>query len=99
MRKPEARERVVEHPSVPVVSPSIDVRGQTVDEAIQKVDHYLDEAALTGLFSVTVIHGKGTGALRRGVHEFLATHPHVGSFRLGARGEGNSGVTIVELKG
>ncbi len=99
LRKPEPAERAVEHPSVRAVSPSIDVRGQTVDEAIPKIDHYLDEAALTGLSSVTVIHGKGTGALRRGVHEFLATHPHVGAFRLGERGEGNSGVTIVDLKG
>ena len=99
VRKPEAQERVVEHPAVPEVSPSIDIRGQTVDEAVQRVDHYLDEAARAGLSTVTVIHGKGTGALRRGVQEFLATHPQVGSFRIGARGEGNSGVTIVELKG
>jgi len=96
---PDPTEGFVEHRVAPTVSQSIDVRGQTVDEAVPKIDRYLDEAALAGFPRVTVIHGKGTGALRRGIHEFLATHPHAGSFRLGERGEGNSGVTIVELKG
>lgn len=99
IEKSEPILRSVERPSVPAVSPSIDVRGQTVDEAIPRIDSYLDEAALGGLDRVTIIHGKGTGALRRGVHEFLVTHPHVQGFRLGERGEGDSGVTLVDLKG
>lgn len=81
------------------VPQSINLRGQTVDEAIPKIDKYLDEATLAGLPRVTVIHGKGTGALRKAVHAFLATHPHVRAFRLGERGEGEGGVTIVDLKG
>ncbi len=78
---------------------SIDVRGQTVDEAIPAIDHYLDEAVWAGLPQVTIIHGKGMGILRQAVGEFLRRHPHVRTFRLGERGEGETGVTIVELKG
>lgn len=76
---------------------SITLRGQTVDEAIPQLDKYLDEAFMAGLERVTIVHGKGTGALRKAVHEFLRTHPHVRSFRLGGRGEGEAGATIVEL--
>lgn len=76
---------------------SIHLRGMTVDEAILALDKYLDDAALAGLPFVTVIHGKGTGTLRRALHEFLAHHPHVASFRLGGEGEGGSGATIVTL--
>jgi DNA mismatch repair protein MutS2 len=79
------------------VPASIHLRGMTVDEAILALDKYLDEAALAGLPFVTVIHGKGTGALRRALHEFLAHHPHAASFRLGGEGEGGSGATIVKL--
>ena len=69
----------------------------TVDEAILALDKYLDEAALAGLPFVTVIHGKGTGTLRRALHDFLRHHPHAASFRLGGDGEGGSGATIVTL--
>ncbi len=95
MSEPERR---VDVPSVPDVPPSMDLRGQTVDEAIPNIDKYLDEACLAGLPQVRLIHGKGTGALRKAVHEFLVTHPHVRGFRLGERGEGEGGVTIVNLK-
>jgi DNA mismatch repair protein MutS2 len=78
---------------------SLSVRGQTVDEALTEVDRYLDEAALAGLEQVTVIHGKGTGALRRAIAVFLRGHPHVRTFRGGGPGEGGEGVTVVELHG
>lgn len=81
----------------PTVPLSITIRGQTVDEAIPKLDQYLDEAFMAGLERVTIVHGKGTGALRKAVHGFLKSHPHVRSFRLGERGEGDTGATIVEL--
>ncbi len=81
----------------PAVPMKLSLRGLTVDEALPMLDKYLDDAALAGLQRVTVVHGKGTGALRKAVLEFLRTHPHVREFRLGGRGEGESGVTIVEL--
>ena len=76
----------------------LDLRGKMVDEAVIELDKFLDSAAITGIGSVRVIHGKGTGALRAGVTNFLKNHPHVRSFRLGVYGEGESGVTIVEIK-
>jgi len=79
------------------ISPSKDLRGLTLDEAILEVDKYLDEAVLAGLNEVSLIHGKGTGALRRGLNEYLKTHPQVAGFRLGGEGEGGSGVTVVSL--
>jgi DNA mismatch repair protein MutS2 len=87
----------VEVPELPTVPLSLSVRGQTVDEALLAVDRYLDEAVRARLPQVTVIHGKGTGALRRGLHDFLRGHPHVRQFRLGERGEGDTGATIVTL--
>ncbi len=77
----------------------IDVRGMTLDEAVIETDRYLDEAFLSGLSEVFVIHGKGTGALRRGIRDFLKTHAHVEDFRQGRFGEGEAGVTVVTLKG
>lgn len=76
----------------------IDLRGMLVQEATEELDKYLDDAVLTGAGVVYIIHGKGTGALRAGVQDFLRGHPHVQSFRLGQHGEGDLGVTVVELK-
>ena len=80
------------------ISAEINVIGQTVDEAIFVIDKYLDDCSLAKLESVRIVHGKGTGKLRAGIHNFLKTNPHVKSFRLGTFGEGEMGVTIVELK-
>ena len=80
------------------VSPEINLLGKTVDEAIAELDKYLDDASLAHLSSVRIVHGKGTGALRAGVHKYLKRQKHVKSFRLGAFGEGDAGVTIAELK-
>jgi len=77
---------------------SIDVRGRTSDDAILEVDKYLDDAYTAGLKQVTIIHGKGTGVLRQAIRNFLRRHPHVKSFRDGTYGEGEQGVTVVELK-
>ncbi len=76
----------------------LDLRGHTVEEGVQEVDKYLDSALLRGLGQVHIIHGKGTGALREGIRDFLSGHPAVKSFRLGQANEGGSGVTVVELK-
>lgn len=80
------------------VSPEINLLGKTVDEAIYELDKYLDDALLSHLSSVRIVHGKGTGALRKGIHEFLRRQKHVKSYRLGEFGEGDAGVTIAELK-
>ena len=76
----------------------INVIGLNVDEATFIIDKFLDDAYLSKLQKVEIVHGKGTGALRQGIHTFLKTHPHVKSFRLGTFGEGETGVTIVEIK-
>ena len=80
------------------ISTEINVIGQNVDEACFTIDKYLDTCSLNGLNSVRIVHGKGTGALRNGIHKFLKNHPHVKSFRIGTFGEGEMGVTIVEIK-
>ena len=80
------------------VSPEINLLGKTVDEAVAELDKYLDDASLAHLSTVRVVHGKGTGALRTGIHNYLKRQKRVKSYRLGAFGEGDAGVTIVELK-
>ena len=80
------------------VHTDLDLRGMAVEEALLEVDRFLDNAVLCGLERVTVIHGKGTGALRAAVHAHLKGHRQVKGFRLGVYGEGETGVTVVELK-
>lgn len=67
-------------------------------KAIFVIDKFLDDCSLSKLQSIRIVHGKGTGKLRNGIHQFLKTNPHVKSFRIGSYGEGEMGVTIVELK-
>ena len=80
------------------VSTEINLLGKTVDEAVAELDKYLDDAYLAHLKTVRIVHGKGTGALRKGVHNYLKRQKHVESYRLGEFGEGDAGVTIVEFK-
>jgi len=84
--------------SIENISPEIDLRGLTADEAIEKVDKYLDDAHLAGLSEVVLIHGKGSGALRKKIGEFLAGHHRVQETRMGSLDEGGMGVTIAKLK-
>lgn len=79
------------------VSMELNLLGKTVDEAIAELDKYLDDAYLAHVPSVRIVHGKGTGALRKGVHTYLRRNKRVKSFRLGEFGEGDAGVTIVVL--
>jgi DNA mismatch repair protein MutS2 len=79
------------------ISTEVDLRGLTVEEALDKVDKHLDDAVLAGAPMIRIIHGKGTGALRKAVTDFLKAHRHVASFRLGGLGEGGDGVTIAKL--
>jgi DNA mismatch repair protein MutS2 len=73
------------------------LRRLTVEEALYRLDQYLYDAFMAGWPSVRIVHGKGTGKLRHAVHESLAKHPLVKSYRLGDYGEGDYGVTVVEL--
>lgn len=80
------------------ISPEVHLRGQHVEEALRVLEEYMDNAILAGLSPVRVVHGKGTGVLKRVVWEWLRGHPYVEDFRLGETGEGGGGVTVVRLK-
>ena len=80
------------------ISAEINLIGMTSDEAIVELDKYLDDAYLAHLSPVRVVHGKGSGILRKAVHQYLRRQKHVASYRLGEYGEGDAGVTIVEFK-
>ena len=80
------------------INSEINVIGETVEDAILIVDKFLDDCSLAKLQTVRIIHGKGTGKLKNGIHKFLKTNLHVKSFRMGTFGEGEMGVTVVELK-
>lgn len=79
------------------VKTELDLRGKTADEALMEVDKYLDDALLAHYHQVSLIHGKGTGQLRKSVHDYLRKHPRVKSYRLGEVGEGGSGATVVQI--
>ena len=79
-------------------SMEINLLGMTVDDAVLEVDRFIDNAVMRHLNQIYIIHGKGTGALRSGIQTHLKKHPSVRSYRLGTYGEGDSGVTVVELK-
>ena len=95
--KPEITERAVSVPRV--ASPGLELKllGQTTEQVVPRLDKYLNDAYLAGLPQVRIIHGKGTGALRRAVRDFVASHPLVASYRPGDRYEGGEGATVVEL--
>ena len=76
----------------------IDMRGMSVDEGILELDRYIDNAVMSGIGTITIIHGKGTGVLRKAVHSHLKTHSSIKSYRLGVFGEGEAGVTIAQIK-
>ena len=85
------------HASAKSAVDEVHLRRLTVDEALLKLNQYLDDAFMAGLYQVRVVHGKGTGVLRQTVRQQLAKHPLVKSYRPGDYGEGGAGVTIVEL--
>ena len=95
---PKRRERTVTKDVKSLAKTEIDVRGQTAEEAVMSVDSAIDSCVLTNVHMLTIIHGKGTGVLRSRIQQYLRHHKAVKSFRLGTFGEGESGVTIVELK-
>lgn len=100
--KPEKEKTLVTMTTVknrnPYVKLELDLRGERLEDAILKTEKYLDDALLANYSRVTIIHGKGTGALRQGIQDYLKKHKRVRSFRPGEAGEGGLGVTIVELK-
>lgn len=96
-KKPERRASAMEHHVDADASPEVDVRGMYLDEALAVVERALDKAHMQGLYRVDIIHGMGTGALRKGISEYLKNASYVRSFRTGEWGEGGTGITIVEL--
>lgn len=98
------QKEVIERPLATVkgssyhVSTELDLRGERFEEALIKLEKYMDDALLAGYPKVSIIHGKGTGALRKGVQEFVKRHPSIASSRAGSMGEGGSGVTVIELR-
>lgn len=98
MKKKNPGRTVTKNVSTPEGTTSLDLRGQTVEEALMEVDSFLDRVSRMHVTQVTIIHGKGTGALRTAVQQHLRRCSQVKSFRLGTFGEGESGVTIAELK-
>ena len=80
------------------VRTELDLRGANLEEALIEVDRFIDEAYLSNLGQIYIIHGKGTGILRSGISDYLRKHKHIKSYRLGNYGEGGTGVTVAELK-
>lgn len=97
-KKWQANVTVTRNHEKPTVTDELDLRGLQAEEALRAVDDYLEEALLLGFQQVRLIHGKGTGALRKAVTRFLKSHPRVRAFRLGRWTEGDTGVTMVQIK-
>ena len=98
LSKPKEKKRREVKLNLKSVESRIDLRGLDAEEAVYRTDKYLDEAYLSNLGEVTVVHGKGTGILRKAINDMLKRHPHVKTYRLGEYGEGGDGVTMVMLK-
>jgi Mismatch repair ATPase (MutS family) len=79
------------------ISPRLDLRGERVEAALERLSEYLDQALLAGLDEAVIVHGTGTGALRRAIREWLAGHPRVRATRSGRREEGGDGATVAQL--
>ena len=90
--------RTIKSQSARKVQTEVDLRGLTVEEALLELDQFIDNAVMTNINVISIIHGKGTGALRTAVQNHLKRHRNIKTFRLGVYGEGESGVTIAELK-
>ena len=102
--KAEAEQKIITRPreimtDIKSLKYELDLRGKLVSDAVIEIDAFIDQCSLAGRTEFNIIHGKGTGALRKGVHEFLKSHPKVNSYRIGNYGEGDAGVTVVTLKG
>ena len=80
------------------VSTELDIRGYAADEGVHEMEQFISDAIMSGVTMLTIIHGRGTGILRDAIRRALKHHPSVKSFRKGVYGEGEDGVTIVELK-
>lgn len=100
--KPEKQKQTVVMTNVKgrdtYVKLELDLRGERYEDAIMRAEKYIDDAVLSNYHQVSIIHGKGTGALRQGIQQFLKNHSRVKSYRFGEAGEGGYGVTVVELK-
>lgn len=96
--KKQSLYRSVKEKSLPSGKSSVDLRGESVEEAIADLDMFIDGVLRSGLNELKIIHGKGTGTLRRAIQQHLKDHPNIKSYRTGVYGEGEEGVTIAELK-
>lgn len=98
------QKQIIERPLATVkgssyhVKTELDLRGERFEEALIKLEKYIDDALLAGYPKVSIIHGKGTGALRKGVQEFVKKHPSIATSRSGSMGEGGSGITVIEFR-
>ena len=96
--KTQKKSRAIVDSKSRTIKNEIDLRGRNIEEAILELDKYIDDAYISGLKEVCIIHGKGTGALREGLQNYFRSHRLVRSHRVGKYGEGGTGVTVLEIK-